>query len=126
MSPCANGSHVVDDAADPTYVRIAVRLNDENGTYVYLVGGAPDRAVCRPIWCYGERGVPWTCVACGEPIAGPRYRSPNFDSPRAIRRRLLEPFLLAVDPHRELPPTTRRRRAILAMRAFYARREHSR
>ena len=73
MFTCQDGWHVVDHAGDVTYVRVAVRLRDQHGTYVYRVGLAPDDATCGTIWCYGDKGVPWTCAACSEAISAPVY-----------------------------------------------------
>ena len=73
MFTCHNGWHVVDRAGDAPYVRVAVRLRDEHGTYVYRVGSAPDNAICGTIWCYADKGVPWTCSACGEAISARVY-----------------------------------------------------
>ena len=56
---------------------LGVRLNDDQGTYVYRVGPEPDDTACRTIWCYGDKGVPWTCCACGIAIGSERYRPPN-------------------------------------------------
>ena len=68
MFTCHDGWHVVGKPADPTYVRLAVRLRDEQGTYLYRVGSRPESAACTTIWCYGDRGVPWTCIACGRAV----------------------------------------------------------
>ena len=73
MFTCHDAWHVVEHAGDLTYVRVAVRLRDEHGTYVNRVGSAPDDATCRTIWCYGDKGMPWTCTACSEAILAPVY-----------------------------------------------------
>jgi hypothetical protein len=62
MFTCRDGWHVVARAGELTYVRVAVRLRDEHGTYGYRVGEAPDDAVCGTIWCYGDESKPWTCL----------------------------------------------------------------
>lgn len=73
MFTCHDGWHVVDHAGDVTYVRVAVRLRDGYGTYVYRVGAVPDDEACGTIWCYPDKGVPWTCTACGKAISARVY-----------------------------------------------------
>ena len=59
------------------WFRLAVRMNDEFGTYIYRAGPEPDDAHCRTIWCYGDHGAPWICSACGQAISAERYRPPK-------------------------------------------------
>jgi hypothetical protein len=125
MFTCHDGWHVVDHAGGVAYVRVAVRLRDEHGTYVYRVGVVPDDAACGTIWCYGDNGVPWTCAACGEPISAQTYDPLAPTRRRSSETALVEPFLRFVDPDRLLSTRTRRRHAMLAMRAYYARLEQS-
>lgn len=82
MFTCHDGWHVIDHAGDSAYVRVAVRLRDRHGTYVYRIGSGPDDAACGTIWCYGDKGVPWTCTACGEAIS-----ASVFDPLQPTRRR---------------------------------------
>lgn len=82
MSYCEAGWHVRGDPADPTYFRFGVRIGGSPGTFVYRFGPAPDDRVCRTIWCYGDRGIPWTCRDCGQPID-----SPLFPLSRLAKRR---------------------------------------
>ena len=65
MSTCSDGWHQLGRDGSPTYFAFGTRLRDRYGTYVYLVGSAPRREAASPIWCYGDHGVPWTCVTCG-------------------------------------------------------------
>ena len=58
MSLCKRGWHRVGEPDDLVYVRLAVRMRDRFGTYVYRVGPKPRDAVCHTIWCYGDRGKP--------------------------------------------------------------------
>jgi hypothetical protein len=102
-----------------------VRLRDAHGTYVYRVGSIPDAAACTTIWCYGDKGVPWTSTAGGEPIWAHLQPISQPTRRRSWRMALVEPFMFFVDPEGELDKETRRRRATLAMRAYYARLEHS-
>ena len=73
MFICHDGWHVVGDPGELMYARVGVRLRDEHGTYIYRIGSVPDDKECRTIWCYGDRGVPWTCAACGEAISARMY-----------------------------------------------------
>jgi hypothetical protein len=87
MFTCHDGWHVVAHAGHGSYVRVAVRLRDEQGTYVYRVGPVPDDEACRTIWCYGDKGVPWTCTECGEPISAPVYNHTGRRARTDRRRR---------------------------------------
>ena len=80
MFSCQNGWHVVESDGRLVYVRPLGRLRDAHRTCVYRIGPAPDDAQCRTIWCYGDKGVPWTCTACGAPIDAPEDR-PRLPAP---------------------------------------------
>jgi hypothetical protein len=122
--PCQDGWHVVGYAGYIRFARVAARLDDEHGTYVYRVGRTPKDAECRNTWCYAERGVPWSCILCAEAIDGYGYE-PFAPSRRAsFKKSLIEPFLSVVDPEGRLDKRTRKRRATRTMRAYYARLEH--
>ena len=56
MFICHDGWHVVGDPGELTYARVAVRLRDEHGTYIYRIGSVPDDKECRMIRCYGSFG----------------------------------------------------------------------
>ena len=71
MSLCKRGWHRVGPQHEPTHARFATRMRDEHGTCIYRIGPQPRDGHCRTIWCYGDKGVPWTCVACGRPIDRP-------------------------------------------------------
>lgn len=125
MFTCHDGWHVVEYAGRVAYVRVAVRLRDGLGTYVYRVGSAPEDAACRTIWCYGDKGVPWMCTACGDAISASVYNPLAPTRRRSSKVALVEPFLRFVDPEGHLDKRTRRRHATLAMRAYYERLECS-
>lgn len=125
MFTCTDGWHVVERAAGLLYVRVAIRLRDEHGTYVYLIGSAPDDSVCQTIWCYGPSGTPWTCSACGEAISARVYDPFRPWGQHSFRKALVDPFLYWVDLEQCLPISVRRAHATLAMRAYYARLEQS-
>jgi len=82
---------------------------------------------------FDHRDVRPRCPSCGrdyrEGADGHllEARRPPGEAPgvHEVRRRLLAPFLAAVDPEGELGPAARRRRAVAAMRAYYARLEQS-
>jgi hypothetical protein len=125
MFACHDGWHVVAHEGAPTFVRVAIRLRDDHGTYVYQVGSAPDAAECRTVWCHGGNGVPWICTACGEPISA-RVYDPYRPLPHhSFKKALVDPFVYFVDPQNCLPKSIRGTHATLAMRAYYARLEQS-
>lgn len=69
MTPCGPRWHqlwLTDD--EVTWFRLGTRMRDAQGTYIYRFGPKPDDSQCRTIWCYGDKGVPWICQACGERI----------------------------------------------------------
>ena len=75
MTPCGPRWHQLrTSGASITWFCLGTRMNDEHGTYIYRVGPIPDENACRTIWCYGDKGVPWTCIACGQPIRTERHR----------------------------------------------------
>ena len=75
MAPCGPKWHQLAMSGGGTvWFRLAVRMGDECGTYIYRMGPEPNDAACRTIWCYGDKGVPWTCTACGTEVAGRRYQ----------------------------------------------------
>jgi hypothetical protein len=39
-----------------------------------------DDARCTTIWCFADKGVPWTCIACRQPISGPSSDSSSLRS----------------------------------------------
>jgi hypothetical protein len=88
MTPCGPTWHrlAVDDR-DHIWFRLAVRMNDQQGTYIYRLGPEPDDDQCRAIWCYGDKGVPWTCAACGQVISADRYRPDKAVRQRRAARR---------------------------------------
>jgi hypothetical protein len=122
---CRDGWHVVARAGELTYVRVAIRLRDQYGTYVYRVGVVPDDAACGTIWCYGDEGKPWACTACGNSISARIHNQLRPTRRRSWKMALVEPFLFFVDPDGQLDRRTRQRHATLAMRAYYARIEQS-
>lgn len=69
---CDRGWHQLSSGGAPFFVRFGSRLRDKFGTYVYQVGPKPKASFCRVVWCYGDRGQPWQCVACLAPIDGAR------------------------------------------------------
>ena len=82
MAPCGPRWHrLTQPDGHAVWFRLAVRMADEHGTYIYRLGPEPDDASCRTIWCYGDGGVPWTCSACGSQIDSKRYRPPVGDAP---------------------------------------------
>lgn len=86
MTPCGPTWHqLAMSDGELIWFRLGVRMNDEFGTYIYRMGPEPDDAQCRTIWCYGDRGVPWTCAACGQAISAERHRPPK--SGRTVRPR---------------------------------------
>ncbi|MFI5259389.1 MAG: hypothetical protein ACHQ01_07265 [Candidatus Limnocylindrales bacterium] len=125
MFTCHDGWHVVEHAGDVTYVRVAVRLRDKHGTYVYRIGTAPDVATCGTIWCYPDKGVPWTCCSCREAISARVCNPFQPEAGLTCEKALVRPFYHFIDPHQRLDSRTRRRHATLAMRAYYARLEHA-
>ena len=75
MTPCGPTWHQRAASDGGTiWFRLATRMNDEHGTYIYRMGPAPDDDACRTIWCYGDKGVPWTCSACGDAVSTERHR----------------------------------------------------
>lgn len=56
---------------DIVWFKLAARLRDKQGTYIYKIGPAPDESVCRTLWCHN--GKPLTCHACGNAISKERY-----------------------------------------------------
>jgi hypothetical protein len=76
MTPCGPEWHRFAnlDGGDRLWFRLGARMNDEFGTYIYRFGPRPDEAHSRTIWCYGDKGVPWTCASCGEAISTERFR----------------------------------------------------
>lgn len=82
MDPCGPKWHQrATSNGNTTWFWLGTRLRNEEGTYIYRVGPVPDDAFCSTIWCYGDRGVAWTCSACGEEIGSERYQPPS--DPRA-------------------------------------------
>ena len=70
------------------WFRLATRLGNAFGTYVYRFGPSPDDSECRTIWCYGDRGRPWRCDVCREDIDAPmRGFSATQPSPGAEPRK---------------------------------------
>ena len=83
MTPCGHGWHqLLQRDGGAAWFRVGVRLNDQYGTYIYRMGPEPDDATCRTIWCYGDRGVPWTCSACGSAVSAERYRPAGAIAPQ--------------------------------------------
>ena len=80
MSTCLDGWHVVLNDGHVVFVRAAARLRDAHGTYVYRIAPAPDERQATTIWCYRDKGVPWTCAACGRPITTPENQ-PHLREP---------------------------------------------
>jgi hypothetical protein len=88
---------------EPVFVRAIGRLDDERATLVYLLGPEPDPSATRRVWAYQDRGVPWTCARCGQPIDVPRGH------PRTRH------FLLKLPPHFQQMNDADQRDAIRAM-----------
>ena len=84
MSTCPNGWHRVGHGDSLTYFAFGARLGDAQGTYIYLVNSEPRGRRSRSIWCYGDHGVPWTCVVCG--LAIDHGSTPLSDAARKRRR----------------------------------------
>ena len=82
MAPCSLVWHqlVFPDGRN-MWFRLAFRINDELGTYVYRMGPVPDDAACRDIWCSNRKlGAPWACSACGDLVSAPRFRQARQES----------------------------------------------
>jgi hypothetical protein len=83
---CRRGWHVVDAGGGRSFVRFGARMSHENRTLIYRVGGRPDDRACTTIWCYGDRGTPWRCAACGLPIDRPTLVYPLSELARRRRK----------------------------------------
>ena len=71
MSPCGPTWHQRWlEGGTVVWFRLATRMRDELGTFIYRFGSEPDDAHCRTIWCYGDKGRPWRCDACREDVDG--------------------------------------------------------
>ncbi len=89
MAVCGPVWHQLDpNAYDIVWFRLATRMRDEHGTYIYRVGREPSDDACRTIWCYGDRGVAWICGECRQSIGVERSEDrivpPDGDQPRPL------------------------------------------
>jgi hypothetical protein len=107
MSQCDSGWHVLGDSDAPTYFRFAARMGG-SGTLIYRVGSVPDDRECTTIWCYGDKGVPWTCAACGRSVGEPLYPLSTL-AKRRDREGLNDPHRTGPD---RAPPCLRRPGAV--------------
>jgi hypothetical protein len=68
LAVCRIGWHQQRVAQGLVFFRVAIRLGDEVGIYLYRIAAQPLEFMARTIWCYSEMGVPWTCAACGQAV----------------------------------------------------------